>query len=62
MYVFSDEERIHVGPANISFFCLLLVSVLFYNFISKVDEEIGKVLLKLCEWRWVVVRKWRKCS
>lgn len=48
--VFSDEESNDYSPGKIIFFCLLLVSVLFYNFTSKVDEEIRQVLLTLCEW------------
>lgn len=46
---FLDWDSIDFSHATVSFFCLPLVSVLFYSFVSKVDEGIGKVLLNLCE-------------
>lgn len=49
MCVSSDWDSIDFSHAKVGFFCLPLVSVLFYSFVSKVDEGIGKVLLNLCE-------------
>lgn len=50
IFIFITKgESIEVGNTKSYVFCFFLVLVLSHVFISSVDEEMGKVLIKLCE-------------